>query len=160
LWQRLVAHLNDPGMSREKLRDEVLSFRRTHHATPQALSAASLLKTHLPSALDALSNSNISDHDRFPWQPQGLVQVLGEHRGRHWGGVRCSAFSPDGKLVATGGEDKVIRIWDTATMRERLALLGHTGTVHWLAFEKDGTLTSCASDHTVRRWDVATGKEI
>ena len=47
-----------------------------------------------PGALDTLNASTIALHDRLAWQPAELVAVLGEHRGRHWGMVRCVAFQP------------------------------------------------------------------
>jgi WD40 repeat protein len=69
------------------------------------------------------------------------------------------AFSPDGTLVAAGGDDGSIRIWDTATGnpygRPLAGPQGHTGKVLAVAFSPDGTLlASGGEDKTVRLWDV------
>jgi hypothetical protein len=73
--------------------------------------------------------------------------------------VNCAAFSPDGGLLATGGEDSAIRFWDVATGKEVRTLPGRG--VHSLAFSADGTrLASAGEGGTVRLWDVRTGKQL
>jgi WD40 repeat protein len=72
--------------------------------------------------LARLDPEKIPAEDRFAWQPKELVAVLGEHRQRHFGSVQRVAFSADGKLIASGGDDGYLCLWDAATMR-RLVLL-------------------------------------
>jgi WD40 repeat protein len=79
--------------------------------------------------LDRLEAAQIPAAERFDGQPVELVAVLGEHRQRHWGPVRSVAWSADGKQIASGGDDNVIRVWDAQTMRERAVLRGHTREV-------------------------------
>ena len=45
----------------------------------------------------------------------------------HEGLVKDVAYSPDGKRIASGGEDRVLRVWDSQDGRDLLTLKGHTG---------------------------------
>ncbi|QPG75328.1 hypothetical protein FOA43_002681 [Brettanomyces nanus] len=73
--------------------------------------------------------------------------------------IRSVSFSPDGKFLATGAEDKIIRIWDLATRTVVKYLKGHEQDIYSLDFFPDGTkLVSGSGDRTVRIWDVFTGQ--
>lgn len=72
----------------------------------------------------------------------------------------CLAVSPDGRLVAVGYRDGVIRLWDTLTGRLDRVLEGHKREVQSLAFSPSGdVLASGGRDGSVRLWSPADGGE-
>jgi RNA polymerase sigma factor (sigma-70 family) len=81
-----------------------------------------------------------------------LIMQIDE--GHEWAGS-ASAYSPDGKLLATAGYDRLVRVWDLATrkMRHQLKLPAAGADVAWTA---DGTRLTAATSRTVIVWDVAT----
>ncbi len=73
----------------------------------------------------------------------------------HTAPVFTAVFHPDGLRIASGGRDRVIRIWDPSNGEEMAHLPGHTNYVFSLAFSPDGsTLVSGSGDHTVRLWET------
>ena len=91
--------------------------------------------------------------------PMHLARILrGLWPGRAVTGV---AFSPDGRLLATTGDDNTARIWDPATGEQLRTLAGHTWAVTGVAFSRDRRLLATASwDGTVRLWDPDTGEQL
>jgi RNA polymerase sigma factor (sigma-70 family) len=75
--------------------------------------------------------------------------------------IRSVAFSPDGKLLASGADDQTVRLWDIAAGNELRRLPEHGKPVGAVAFAPGGTvLASVDGDGVLRLWDVATGKTL
>ncbi len=76
----------------------------------------------------------------------------------HAGPLHGLAFSPDGKVIASGAEDNKIILWDASTGRQIGILKGHKDWVYRVAFSPDGkTLASSSRDRTIILWNLTTG---
>ena len=103
------------------------------------------------SPLDVLDRKKIAE-DCPTWLPEGVVAVLGDHRGRdHWHDLRVS---PDGKWIMGVGHGGVY-VWDAATLRGHKAFFkGRCG-----AWSRDGKLLAVGGlDDTAWLYDVADGE--
>ncbi|PWI20616.1 hypothetical protein DI272_22900 [Streptomyces sp. Act143] len=77
----------------------------------------------------------------------------------HTGAVYLTSFSPDGRILATAGYDRTVRLWDVSDPARPKPLgrplTGHTSWVSGAVFSPDGrTLASASDDGTIRLWDV------
>jgi WD40 repeat protein len=73
--------------------------------------------------------------------------------------IRGIAFSPDGRRLATGSDDRLVRVWDADSGACLKKFEGHTGLINSVAFRPDGgAVLSCSVDQSFRQWDLASGK--
>ena len=75
----------------------------------------------------------------------------------HGAGVRNSgiAYSPDGKWIASSGNDSTIKVWDAHTGADVFTLTGHTGPTFGVVFSSDGRqLVTSSVDRTVKVWTL------
>ncbi|RKT03229.1 WD40 repeat protein [Streptomyces sp. 3211.6] len=130
-------------------------------------------RVRLPETLASPSGPDLSA-DGVPAR-SGLAAAIGERAARwdpaapesggleleaHLSSAGAVAFSPDGRLLATGDAGGHIVLWDMSTPEgPGRHLSGHTGAVCDLAFSPQGhRLASAGSDGTVQLWDTATGE--
>ncbi len=96
----------------------------------------------------------------------------------HTRGILCLAYSPDGRLLAAGGGDGTVRVWDVVTGRLLHTLEGHRAWVRGIAFSPDGRRLFSISSQTfgmagvgslpekdpnygtVKVWDAVAGREL
>ncbi|MFB2898496.1 caspase family protein, partial [Aerosakkonemataceae cyanobacterium BLCC-F50] len=74
---------------------------------------------------------------------------------RHQDSVYAVAFSPDGKTILSGSDDKTLKLWDTSGKLLK-TFTGHQGYVNAVAFSPDGkTILSGSDDKTLKLWDTS-----
>ena len=121
--------------------------------------------------LEHITNRNRSQVKGVAFSPDGQLLASAGHLGvklwdvnnqteianlHHDGWVFTSAFSPNGKTLATGDNAGTVRIWDVQTRQVIAQLEGDTVTVYAVKFSSDGRTFATAGYHgTIKIWSVS-----
>lgn len=113
----------------------------------------------------AVAGSAMGEAHEVRWYPFDAEKFASAAEGgiatRHGDVIHDLAFSPDGKILASCGYDRLIKLWDTAAKKELRVLKDHSDAVYGIAFHPDGKwLASAAADRAVKVWEVATGRRL
>jgi hypothetical protein len=101
----------------------------------------------------------------FPLPTEGQPEIVVQVRlfnNPHPGGVKAAVFSPDGRLILSGGRmDRTVRLWETKTGKELKQFVGHTGHIMCVAISADGKYgASGCNGMQLRTWDLQTGLQV
>jgi serine/threonine protein kinase/WD40 repeat protein len=130
--------------SRMRLADELLN-------NGDGARAAQLLENYVPPSTQAHRRGFEWYYLRKRLHPEQLT--LQAHQGQTYG----VAYSPDGRTLASGGQDGLVKLWEVATGRELGTLSSHKACVNCVAFSPDGQLlASVGCDQLLKLWDPAT----
>ncbi|MCG9134010.1 WD40 repeat domain-containing protein [Candidatus Poribacteria bacterium] len=174
-WGNAIGWLDIETRQKDRKNIDDRSFekiRRRHSPEPYALTDDKFAvggqtgKIELWSTTTGQKLSTLSGHggplppveEKLAIQEDIHDQMFFPDAGVH---VLILEFSPNGKRLASGSQDKTVRLWDTDTNEELAILQKHTGWINALAFSADGKkLASGSTDKTVNLWDTDTGELI
>ncbi|EDN69616.1 WD-40 repeat protein [Beggiatoa sp. PS] len=103
-----------------------------------------------------LSPSTIKSNSSNRVLPTKLSKVLTGHSGD----VNAVAFSPNGRIIASGSNDNTVKLWEVNTGKEISTLSETKDDVLTVAFHPDGYLIAAGgNDQTIHLWDINTNEK-
>lgn len=127
-----------------------------HQSLPAAKYASSFnqLLLLLSCCFLLLMSNKAAEAQAKPLPPQIALQTA------HFGEQLTGALSPDGRTMATAGEDGRIKLWDVDTGQLKRTIFAHNALVTDLAYSIEGRLlaSGSGSNGTVKIWNTATGE--
>lgn len=184
--QDVSTHASSMAFSHDGARVAVVSRRQTIHVFRMDADTGGVSSTHVRLEQPIGSGGSIFSIAFHPIDPNIVAGVTTAGAGYIWcvreppyvvadpekfvqhdGAAFGLAFAPDGRTVATSGDDRTIQLTVISAfpddckpgemrVRERIDLKGHEGSIWSLDFSPDGRrLVSGANDGTVRIWSVA-----
>ena len=108
------------------------------------------------------------DIDTWAQDENGAIRLWDASTGQlkttlkeHTTNVYRVNFSPDGQILASGGQGGWVHLWEVATSTPNSILKGHVGDVYSISFSLDGsTLATGSYDGTVLLWEVGTAEAL
>jgi WD40 repeat protein/serine/threonine protein kinase len=156
-WKALRTRGEVRGVDRDKLRNDIIAFRRKHAITREAHEASEWLM-RLPSPLDRWTVHPLSPWQKLDGQPKELLAVLGDHRG--WLGTRTGGYVPyvqysaDGRWLACNAGDGTIRLMDPTDLTVKAVLKAEEPQVP-SDFRRDCKMMVTTGRTSVVLWDVS-----
>lgn len=116
---------------------------------------ASGVKSEIPNSII----ENIEDDSGFEPERARMPELVIQNG--HAAQVKTLAFSPDGRLIASGSFDYTIKLWNARTGELVRTIQGHADRVESVVFSPDSRMMASAGDDgNVRLWSVETGAQI
>ncbi len=148
--------------TQEKVRDGLIGLCRNHFRSPQVS-----LQVHAGGINDLVINEagiifSVGE-DGYIKQIEATtcesVKTTNFYNPEHKGQALLS-LAVGNRIVATGGADHMIKLWNVDSKKLYHPKLAHAGTVDHVALLKDGAHLASAATNSIKLWDVATGKQI
>ena len=101
------------------------------------------------------------DHKIKVWDLNGGGEKLQINIGKHENNVKGSvyALSVTGSIMASGGPESIVRLWDPKSGKRITNFLGHTDNVRDILINQDGnTVMTASSDQTIKIWSITAGR--
>ena len=122
----------------------------------KALQAAQQMKKLEPSATTDTQMQVMRGLQQAIYHVRESDRALG-----HRGAIKSVTFSPNGKILASGGSDSRVKLWNAENGRLLFTREGHLSEVTNISFRPDGKILASSSDEgNVRVWNLENGLEI
>jgi WD40 repeat protein len=113
-----------------------------------------------PQRSERFTEERSADSGDSPAAPPSGGQLLATLQG-HTAGVRSVSLSADKRLLASGGWDGTVRLWEAGSGRLLTTLEGHTSGIWGVVLSADGRLlASGGEDSMVRLWEASSGRQL